>query len=143
MDAIAASGEYDLMRRGIVLPTADESVSMAAIFCLREMRVAPPPAPVKAPPKYDPELGEPPPPLRSHGPTDVVPAEGLSAESLERMGPVTEETALYDVQAIPLYFPMSYSLVKPYVKGFETNSLDAPLLREISIDNDWQPASAR
>jgi oligopeptide transport system substrate-binding protein len=143
IDAIAASGEYDLMRRGIVLPTADESVSMAAIFGLREMRVAPPPVPVKEPPKYDPELGEPPPPLRSHGPTDVVPAEGPSAESLERMGPLTEETALYDVQAIPLYFPMSYSLVKPYVKGFETNSLDAPLLREISIDNDWQPASAR
>lgn len=32
IEAARASGEYDLMRRGIVLPTADELVSLAAIF---------------------------------------------------------------------------------------------------------------
>jgi len=51
----------------------------------------------------------------------------------------SEEAAVYEIQAIPLYFPMSYSLVKPYIKGFETNGLDAPILKEISINNDWRP----
>ena len=51
----------------------------------------------------------------------------------------SEEEALYQFYAIPLYFPTSYSLVKPYVSGFEINSLDAPLLKDVSIDNTWQP----
>jgi len=41
-----------------------------------------------------------------------------------------------------LYFPTSYSLVKPYVRGFEMNGLDAPSLRDVSIDNTWQPKAA-
>jgi hypothetical protein len=44
-----------------------------------------------------------------------------------------------ELPAIPLYFPTSYSLVKPYVLGFETNTLDAPSLKEVRIDNNWQP----
>ena len=50
---------------------------------------------------------------------------------------------MYEIYAIPLYFPTSYSLVKPYDKGFETNGLDAPLLKDISIDSDWQPKPVR
>jgi hypothetical protein len=52
---------------------------------------------------------------------------------------MTEANAIYELWAIPLYFPTSYSLVKPYVTGFDMNSLDAPLLQNVSIDNDWQP----
>ncbi|HEX8636533.1 MAG TPA: hypothetical protein VF692_00610, partial [Pyrinomonadaceae bacterium] len=52
---------------------------------------------------------------------------------------LSEAEAIAELSAIPLYFPTSYSLVKPYILGFETNALDAPLLREVRIDNTWQP----
>jgi hypothetical protein len=52
---------------------------------------------------------------------------------------LSETDAITELSAIPLYFPTSYSLVKPYILGFETNALDAPLLREVRIDNAWQP----
>ena len=55
----------------------------------------------------------------------------------------TEQDAVYELNAIPLYFPTSYSLVKPYVRGFEINGLDAASLKDISIDSDWQPRSSR
>jgi len=55
---------------------------------------------------------------------------------------LTEEQALEELPAIPLYFPTSYSLVKPYVQGFETNVLDAPSLKSVKIDNNWQPTSS-
>ena len=51
----------------------------------------------------------------------------------------TESEALYDLKAIPLYFPASYSLVKPYVQGFEPNGLDVMSLKDVRIDNNWQP----
>jgi hypothetical protein len=53
--------------------------------------------------------------------------------------PISEEDALYEMRAVPLYFPTSYSLVKPYVQGFDINGLDSPSLRNVVIDNDWQP----
>jgi hypothetical protein len=52
---------------------------------------------------------------------------------------LSEEDAVAELRAIPLYFPTSYSLVKPYVSGFDFNSLDAPSLKDVSIDNSWQP----
>ncbi|MFN6962795.1 MAG: hypothetical protein ACK4S4_03410 [Pyrinomonadaceae bacterium] len=52
---------------------------------------------------------------------------------------VDEEEALYEMRAIPLYFPTSYSLVKPYVDGFDINALDSPLLKRVSIDAAWRP----
>ena len=51
---------------------------------------------------------------------------------------LTEESALFELPGIPLYFPTSYSLVKPYVKGFDVNSLDAPLLKRVEIDSTWK-----
>jgi hypothetical protein len=51
----------------------------------------------------------------------------------------SEAEALYDLKAIPLYFPASYSLVKPYVQGFEPNGLDVLSLKDIRIDYNWQP----
>jgi hypothetical protein len=52
---------------------------------------------------------------------------------------MTEDEAIIEVPAIPLYFPTSFALVKPYVKGFEMSNLDAPLLKNVVIDNNWQP----
>jgi hypothetical protein len=52
---------------------------------------------------------------------------------------ITEAQAIFELKAIPLYFPTSYSLVKPYVRGFEINGLDAPSLKDVIIDSSWQP----
>ena len=53
---------------------------------------------------------------------------------------LTETQAFDEIPAIPLYFPSSYALVKPYVRGFELNSLDAPTLKDVEIQFDWQPS---
>lgn len=52
---------------------------------------------------------------------------------------LTDEDAMRELSVIPLYFPTSYSLVKSYVQGFEINALDAPSLKDVRIDTDWQP----
>jgi hypothetical protein len=44
---------------------------------------------------------------------------------------------------MPIYFASSYSLVKPYVSGFDANVLDAPSLKTVRINTDWkQPEKA-
>lgn len=56
------------------------------------------------------------------------------------LSPVLSETnAFTEIPAIPLYFPCSYSLVKPYIKGFETNLLEAVTLANVEVQTDWQP----
>jgi hypothetical protein len=76
-------------------------------------------------------------PLRS---TERSPAKTTeSAENLINQLIPSEAEALYDLRAIPLYFPASYSLVKPYVQGFEPNGLDVMSLKDVRIDNNWQP----
>jgi hypothetical protein len=61
------------------------------------------------------------------------------AEIVETKPILSEEEAMTEIPAIPLYFPTSYLLVKPYVQGFEINTLDAPSLKDVRIDNNWQP----
>lgn len=128
------NGDYDLVRRGIVFPTADEKAGLSAIFAR--------PAVSAVRPSQTPQtsgtvsntnstvLGN------SNSNISVLPPE------IEEPG-ITEEIALYEMQAIPLYFPTSYSLVKPYVIGFEGNVLDAPLLQKVRIDNSWQPKTVK
>ncbi len=137
------TGDFDLIRRGVVLPTSDEAANFMAIFdtipnpkveplSLKEAEknknVTPPTAekPVSGPAKDDnftTGTGEP--------PADTAPESVLN-----------EEAALYELRAIPLYFPTSFSLVKPYVLGFAINSLDALTLSNVAIDSEWQPKSA-
>jgi hypothetical protein len=52
---------------------------------------------------------------------------------------MTAEDAMHEVTAIPLYFPVSYALVKPYLQGFELNGLDAVALQDVSVNYDWRP----
>jgi hypothetical protein len=54
---------------------------------------------------------------------------------------LTETDAMFQFYVIPLYFPRSFALVKPYVKGFELSSLDAPNLTAMEIDTGWQPVA--
>ena len=130
------SGEFDVIRRGVVLPTADETASFLAIFGSEEVLdgiekevdiIIPDFTGTPAP--------EPSPAAATSRETD----ESVDYDSGGSFGMIlSEDEALYQFHAIPLYFPMSYSLVKPYVTGFEMNSLDAPLLQGVSIDRDWQ-----
>lgn len=128
MEAMRASGEYDLIRRGVVLPTLDEMAGLTAIFGTA-IRIQSPPVELLPTPQKRDERGGPFDPNESNETLPTQPAVAV----------MNEEDALYELNALPLYFPVSYSLVKPYVKGFDVNGLDAPSLKDVSIDSGWQP----
>jgi ABC-type oligopeptide transport system substrate-binding subunit len=108
-EAAIRAGDYDVVRRGMVMQTTNELVNMRMLF-ERDSRV--PPA--------EPESKERPTPS---------PEEKRVVE--------TESQALKDLKAMPIYFASSYSLVKPYVSGFDSNVLDAPSLKKTRMNNNW------
>lgn len=122
--------DYDVIRRGVVIPTLDEAVSLESIFG-RTARIASESDTVLATDgeaKPDNALAD-----------TSAPAEPAEQGSEDISTEVfSEDDALYELNAIPLYFPTSYSLVKPYVDGFEINGVDAPLLSAVRINNDWR-----
>jgi oligopeptide transport system substrate-binding protein len=122
IEEVRRSGEYDLIRRGVVMPTADEAAAIMAIFDMDEM------------PKPDAVSHPTPERQRADAASSPLPTPEEVAASR-----FTEETAIHELRAIPLYFPTSYSLVKPYVRGFEINSIDALSLLHVEIDNSWKP----
>jgi oligopeptide transport system substrate-binding protein len=129
-DAARASGNYDVVRRGVVLPTADETASLISIFGPRPAQTEPE---LSASPETRSALGS--------GNSNTGPAtpEPRPADYPAIARPIiTENDALYELRAIPLYFPTSYSLVKPYVKGFDANALDSPSLKTVEIDPNWR-----
>jgi len=130
LDAARTLGDYDVIRRGVVLPTADETANLLSIFGPRVTVPASGPA------------GTPDPGIefrRGNSNSGPSAEDAEPTESSVAAGPiVTENDALYELRAIPLYFPTSYSLVKPYVKGFDANALDAPSLKTVEIDPNWR-----
>jgi len=132
-DKARTMGDYDLIRRGVVLPTTDALASLMAIFddaSAASKGKKPEPSPTPMPILTLPGKGGP------FGDDTIVPDIPLPPPPPNTL---TEAKALYEMTAIPLYFPRSFMLVKPYVRGFGTNTLDAPLLSQVSIDPDWQP----
>lgn len=130
------AGEYDLIRRGSVLPTNDEIASFISIFGIDSVDTAgehlhAAAADVNAPQRTEPLV----PPII----TDPNAAGKADHTAENTAKALTEAEALYQLRGIPLYFPISYSLVKPYVRGFDVNSLDAPSLKDVTIDSGWQP----
>ncbi|MBK8465156.1 MAG: peptide ABC transporter substrate-binding protein [Chloracidobacterium sp.] len=142
IDAARSLGEYDLVRRGVVLPTMDESVGMAIIFGLpkRTEAVLDPSQSAKGR-ELNNEKSLIKTPIENN--PDDPEAEEHSELSLAKNGILNEVDAFFELNAIPLYFPLAYSLVKPYVRGFEVNGLDATSLEDISIDSSWQPKTAK
>jgi ABC-type oligopeptide transport system substrate-binding subunit len=136
-DTARNSGDFDVIRRGVVLPTSDEMANFVTIFGL---------------PKEHQEKQSPAPSVEQKSGSSREPEKKNEAalESSEKAEEKTksakmitsEESALFEFWAIPLYFPTSYSLVKPYVIGFDVNSLDAPSMRVVVIDAGWQPKKA-
>lgn len=127
------AGEYDLVRRGIVFPTADEAANFMSVFGGEPRTTAggTSVSGVKRPPALPSDDSS------SSGGTDNS-SGGAETEQTDSVI-LTEDEALYELYAIPLYFPTSFSLVRPYVSGFEMNSIDAVTLKGVEIDNNWRP----
>jgi ABC-type oligopeptide transport system substrate-binding subunit len=109
-EAAIRNGEYDIVRRGIVMQSTSELVNLRMLF-ERDPRPLPSVSPLAEP---------------SPSPQPTIAVE-------------TETQALKDVKAVPIYFASSYSLVKPYVSGFDSNVLDAPSLKKTRIATNWTP----
>jgi oligopeptide transport system substrate-binding protein len=136
IEAVRSSGAFDLIRRGVVLPAADEVAAMLAIFA--------PPAEKPGFSGADPADQASPAPDRTPTNSDVDAGTQPFPEIDQRPAPVPDHAAaLAQFPAIPLYFPTSYSLVKPYVTGFDINVLDAPSLRDVRIDTNWKPRRSK
>ncbi len=126
------AGDFDLVRRGVVFPSADELMGILSV--LRPAKPATPARQAPASPMLNGVEAEDPPSSRpatgNEGPLKNIDTPDVT---------MSDANAVYELWAIPLYFPTSYSLVKPYVSGFDMNSLDAPSLTGVAIDSDWQP----
>lgn len=140
------TNDFDIIRRNAVLPTTDETANMIAIFTpkkeVKEKDTEKKPKPDE---KIKPESSQ-----NGQGLFEIPTFSTLVKEDDEKTilvehldetseAILTEEQAIVELPAIPLYFPTSYSLVKPYILGFEINSLDAPSLKSVRIDVNWQP----
>jgi oligopeptide transport system substrate-binding protein len=105
-EAAIKNGDYDIVRRGMVMQSTSELVNLRMLF-ERDPRPLPSASPEASP-----------------SPQPVPQVE-------------TEAQALKDMKAVPIYFASSYSLVKPYVSGFDSNVLDAPSLKKTRIATNW------
>jgi len=163
IDAAKQAGDFNVLRRGVVLPTTDEAVNMLAIFPPK-IKAAETVGQEKPTAEITNEIGKDNKntdaensivnnPLSESGNNEANTSEDKTDESPAEAGNnenttadheiLTEGEAIFQMPVIPLYFSTSYSLVKPYILGFEINTLDAPSLKEVRIDNDWQPKRAK
>jgi oligopeptide transport system substrate-binding protein len=146
LEAAKAAGDFDILRRGEVLPTADETANMLAIFA---PALQSPESAVENKTTDGEAVKTDETAIAEHSKTSEITDEQenvlneTTAETIENETILTEEAAISELPAIPLYFPTSYSLVKPYIQGFEINTLDAPSLKDVKIDNNWQPKKAK
>lgn len=121
-------GDYDIVRRGMVMQTTDELTNIRALF------------------QQDSEPAESGATGQTAGPANsstVVNGERAAEKKTPTQHPIQSEAeALYELRAIPLYFASSYALVKPYVSGFDSNVLDMPSLKHVRIDTNWREPKA-
>jgi len=115
------SGEYDVVRRGIVMQTTDELTNLRLLFQLDAQATIAVSEPREAGKGRETKTRE-----------AAVAKEKVAGFSVE-----SESQALKELKAIPIYFSSSYALVKPYVSGFESNVLDAPSLKRTRINSAW------
>jgi oligopeptide transport system substrate-binding protein len=126
-EAAIRSGDFDVVRRGIVMQTTDELTNIRTLFGENYPRTAAA--------NGTGQLNKP-----GAEPSDLSkPAVAASRSSIAFPAIDTEAQALNDLSAMPIYFASSYALVKPYVIGFDANILDAPSLKKVRIDGNWKP----
>ena len=107
------AGDYHVVRRGVVMQTTSEPTNIATLFG-RDIQSAPTP------------------PITTEGAVNAATPEPQRATLIE-----SEAQALKELKAMPIYFASSYSLVKPYVSGFDLNVLDVPSLKRTRVDPNW------
>ncbi|HYG08548.1 MAG TPA: peptide ABC transporter substrate-binding protein [Pyrinomonadaceae bacterium] len=137
-EAALRSGDYDVARRSMVMQTVDEERNMLAMFDPERLNFA---ASSLTGAGDAAEANASPTPLTEQR------GEATSAEIAPKSPPskntprqiLSEQHALEELPAIPIYFASSYALVKPYVAGFDANLLDAPSLQRVRINTNWQP----
>lgn len=156
LDAAAQTGDFDIIRRGVVLGTTDETANMRLIFDQNESPTSIEDSTEKTLAQKDgeidqkilnPKAGDNVSEISNqvNQPQAVSPIDSPDKKILDetiaapnkKISILTDEEAVRQARAIPLYFPTSYSLVKSYVEGFEINSLDAPSLKDVKINYDW------
>jgi oligopeptide transport system substrate-binding protein len=123
-EAAMRAGDYDVVRRGMVMQTTDELTNIRALFqdALASAGQA------AAGPEKTPEVSA------------NKPVNGNQGKTLGTPPAIeTESQALSDLSAMPIYFASSYALVKPYVTGFDSNMLDAPSLKTVRLNTTWKP----
>jgi len=142
------AGDFDLIRRARVLPTTDEIANLQLMFetesdINEQLHISPETATSETQPDSTEQTGAP--KIGGIEMPRLVPNEKDSNVGIEssrretdRVKILNEEIAVKEFPAIPLFYPMTYALVKPYVKNFETNMLDAPQLKAVEIESNWQ-----
>jgi oligopeptide transport system substrate-binding protein len=123
-EAAIRAGEYDVVRRGMVMQTTDELTNIRMLFSQG------------AQPSQSSGAGQ-----EATSSANVVNGRSAAVKDKALRTPPAVETeaqALKDLSAIPIYFASSYSLVKPYVTGFDSNVLDAPSLKTVRINTSWK-----
>ncbi len=121
-EAAIRAGDYDVVRRGIVMQTTDELTNIRMLFQegLRPGQNS----------RADQDAAS---------ASDVTNGRTAIMKQKNALPPIeTEAQALSDLSAMPVYFASSYSLVKPYVSGFDSNVLDAPSLKSVRINTNWK-----
>jgi oligopeptide transport system substrate-binding protein len=126
-EAMLHAGDYDVARRSLVMQTTDEETNMLELFSEASTTEAGAPA-VDAAATALPSAA---------GAKDGAAVAQVGAHNDAPI--LTEAQALRELPAIPLHFASSYALAKPYVEGFEPNLLDAPSLKHVRINQEWQP----
>ena len=127
LEAHRKSGDFDLIRRNVVFPSADKLLSYAAVF-----EDGPLPAAASTAAAATPSTAAPTPtatPEKDPARPTPTPHDEPAASDIRFL----EDEAIYEARAIPLFFPMAYALVKPYVTGFEMDAFDAVDLTNVSI----------
>lgn len=123
ISSVRESGDFDILRRGAVIQSASRLIALEAML---ESQSAPEkPEPVTA--------GVPVGQIEQELPSTVRTMDGRR---------LSEKELVEQCVAIPLYFPVSYSLVKPYISGFSLSIFDAVRLQSVKIDTDWKPSES-
>lgn len=125
-EAAIRAGEFDVVRRGLVMQTTDELTNIRMIFQDG----------VGSAKAGQPDAGG---PQSESAAVSNGKAPVAKEKTLATSPPIeTEAQALKDLSAMPVYFASSYSLVKPYVSGFDSNVLDAPSLKTVRLNTSWK-----
>lgn len=133
------TGDYDVVRRGFVMQTMDEETNMRLMFDTSS-NTATAESTTTATDNAQASAAN----ANASQSAPKADEKRLPEKSLPLSEPVlTEQQALRELPAIPIYFASSYQLIKPYVVGFDANLLDAPSLKRVRMDTGWQqPKSA-